>query len=138
MHPKLSPGIAVERVDSGLDARPRIDIGARDNPIWRDEHVAMKEVFWGIAAHVGFPTHGTGVRIEPAEEPVARTEKYGVTRDRGRVCDSAPGFKSPEDDRDVRLAAAEVRRGDQHGENSQRGERSSCKHFTPPVRGPDC
>jgi hypothetical protein len=83
---------------------PRVDIRASDDPIRRNEDVAVEKVLLRRAfAYVCFPLDPPGRGVEAAEEPVARSEVQAIAHDRGRVGESPSGFELPKDFRLLRL-----------------------------------
>jgi len=106
--PKLTTGLTVESVDSCLGSRFRINIRTGDDAIGRHKDVAVKEVLLRrCVANIRFPSDLAGRYVDAAEHPVARAEIHALTRDRGRVRESASGFELPED---VWLPSLRVRR----------------------------
>jgi hypothetical protein len=120
-------------VHSRFNTRSGIDVGSGDDPIWRNEHVAVEEVLVRrVAAHVRFPSRRPRRSVEATEEPIARADEHGVTRDRRCVRESPSGCKLPEDAsrRFVSgLLASNGRRADQRTEYDHRDECSTCRHF---------
>ena len=62
----------------------------------------MEEEIPGIRCHGGRPAHLACSTIESAENPVAETDEYEFSRDRGSVPKSAAAFEAPENDCSVR------------------------------------
>jgi hypothetical protein len=95
----------------------------------------VKEVLRRIPADVGFPPYFPGLCIEFAEHAVARPDVHAVTRSRGRMRESATGFKVPKDLRrrpPFALASRGTSRQYDNRDKRDRHEGSRCEHFTAP------